>query len=104
MVQPNSLRVQTKNTGLSPYSSVHYRATEGIRTLDLSITNRLLYQLSYGGVFSAGDYKGFHLNPQVFSIAQRLFIMDNTISAHSARCFSTPSIPILYFLFLLPTP
>jgi hypothetical protein len=25
------------------------RATEGIRTLDLTITNRLLYQLSYGG-------------------------------------------------------
>jgi hypothetical protein len=26
------------------------RATEGIRTLDLTITNRLLYQLSYGGL------------------------------------------------------
>jgi hypothetical protein len=25
------------------------RATEGIRTLDLAFTKRLLYQLSYGG-------------------------------------------------------
>lgn len=30
------------------------RATGGIRTHDLTITNRLLCQLSYGGKFSAG--------------------------------------------------
>ena len=28
------------------------RATEGSRTLDLTITNRLLYQLSHGGGYS----------------------------------------------------
>jgi hypothetical protein len=27
-----------------------FEATEGSRTLDRTITNRLLYQLSYGGV------------------------------------------------------
>jgi hypothetical protein len=38
------------------------RATDEIRTRDLTITNRLLYQLSHGGdLFSGGDYKGLHL-------------------------------------------
>jgi hypothetical protein len=34
------------------------RATDEIRTRDLTITNRLLYQLSHGGNVSRRDYKG----------------------------------------------
>ena len=30
-------------------TAINERATEGSRTLDRTITNRLLYQLSYGG-------------------------------------------------------
>ena len=47
------------------------RATGGIRTHDLTITNRLLCQLSYGGKFLAGEiikdltlsrkFSGFHV-------------------------------------------
>lgn len=37
-----------------------HRATDGIRTHDLTITNRLLYQLSYGGtrrIIPVPDFK-----------------------------------------------
>ena len=35
--------------GYSPFVLYNTKATEGIRTLDPSLTKRLLYRLSYGG-------------------------------------------------------
>ena len=37
-----------------------WQATEGIRTLDLTITNRLLYHLSYGGAKHHCRWCGAH--------------------------------------------
>ena len=42
------------NKKTSEFSKVFGGATDGIRTHDLTITNRLLYQLSYGGA-QAGE-------------------------------------------------
>jgi hypothetical protein len=49
------------------------RATEGIRTLDLAFTKRLLCQLSYGGQYISYNPDGGHYTSEEGTLARLIY-------------------------------